>query len=50
VTWQDMVRAGLLRGIPVDPAGHPFVLNPYWGSVTVSEQSPMWPLPTERPA
>jgi tetratricopeptide (TPR) repeat protein len=48
--WQDMVRAGLLRGIPVDPGGHPYVLNPYWGSVTVSEKSPMWPLPTERPA
>ena len=50
VTWEDMVRAGLLPGIPVDPGGHPYVLNPYWGSVTVSEDSPMWPLPTERPA
>jgi tetratricopeptide (TPR) repeat protein len=49
-TWEHMVRAGLLRDVPLDPAGHPFVLNPWWGDVTVSEESPMWPLPTERPA
>ena len=49
-SWEDMVRTGLLRGIPLDPAGHPYVLNPWWGDVTVSEQSPLWPLPTERPA
>jgi tetratricopeptide (TPR) repeat protein len=49
-TWDDVVRAGLLRGVPLDPAGKPYVLNPWWGDVTVSEESPMWPLPTERPA
>jgi tetratricopeptide (TPR) repeat protein len=48
--WEDMVRAGLLPAVPVDPAGHPYVLNPRLGDVTVSEDSPMWPLPTERPA
>jgi tetratricopeptide (TPR) repeat protein len=49
-SWADMVRTGLLRGTPRDPAGIPYVLNPWWGDVTVSETSPMWPLPTERPA
>ena len=49
-TWDHMVRAGLLDGVPLDPAGHPYLLNPWWGDVTVSEDSPMWPLPTERPA
>jgi tetratricopeptide (TPR) repeat protein len=48
--WDEMVRAGMLPGVPVDPAGHPYVLTPGWGDVTVSEESPMWPLPTERPA
>jgi hypothetical protein len=49
-TWEAMVQAGLLRTVPVDPAGHPYVLNPWWGDVTVSQDSPMWPLPTEHPA
>jgi tetratricopeptide (TPR) repeat protein len=48
--WDDMVRAGLLRGQPLDPAGHPYVLNPWWGDVTIGEDSPLWPLPTEKPA
>ena len=48
--WEDMVRSGFLRGVPVDPAGHPYVLNPWWGDVTVNGDSPLWPLPTENPA
>jgi hypothetical protein len=48
--WEDMVRAGLIPGVPVDPGGHVYVLSPWWGDVTVSEESPMWPLPTEKPA
>jgi tetratricopeptide (TPR) repeat protein len=48
--WEDMVRARFLRSVPLDPAGHPYVLNPWWGDVTVSEDSPIWPLPTENPA
>ena len=48
--WEDMVRVGLLNAIPADPAGHPYILNPWWGDVTLSEDSPLWPLPTERPA
>jgi hypothetical protein len=26
VAWQDLIQAGLLRGIPADPGGHPYVL------------------------
>jgi hypothetical protein len=26
--WQEMVRVGLLRGIPLDPKGRPLVLMP----------------------
>ena len=47
-TWNDLVADGALREVPIDPTGHPYVLNPWWGLVTVSEDSPLWPLPTER--
>jgi len=48
--WDDMVRAGLLRRAPLDPDGHEYVLNPWWGDVTLADDSPLWPLPTEKPA
>jgi len=48
-TWDELVRDGALRGVPVDPAGHPFVLNPWWGTVTLAEDSPLWPLPVDNP-
>jgi tetratricopeptide (TPR) repeat protein len=48
-TWEDLVRDGALRGIPRDPAGHPFVLNPSRGTVTVAEDSPMWLPPLDTP-
>lgn len=35
-TWADMVRAGLLRGIPLDPSGTPYELKPD-GSVQVRD-------------
>jgi tetratricopeptide (TPR) repeat protein len=47
-TWEALVADGSIREVPKDPAGHVFVLNPWWGSVTVSDDSPLWPLPTER--
>lgn len=43
--WADLVRAGLLRGIPVDPAGVPYVLDARTGAVDVSPESPLQPLP-----
>lgn len=49
-TWQHMMDTGYLRAVPTDPAGHPYVLNPWWGDVTVSRESPIWPLPTDNPA
>jgi tetratricopeptide (TPR) repeat protein len=47
--WEDLVRDGALRGVPRDPAGHAFVLNPSRGTVTVARDSPMWPLPVDNP-
>jgi hypothetical protein len=42
--WQDLERAGLVTGIPLDPAGVPYVLDPTSGAVDVSRESPLWPL------
>ena len=47
-TWEALVADGSVREVPKDPTGHVFVLNPWWGMVTVSDASPLWPLPTER--
>lgn len=44
-SWVDLQQAGYLRGTPVDPEGHAYVLNPWWGTVTLSPQSPLNPLP-----
>ena len=49
-TWQDMIRAGLLKGVPVDPQGVPYVLDPQTAQVTLSTQSPLWPLTMEQPS
>ncbi len=46
-SWQDVVRAGLLPGIPVDPVGIPYRLLPD-ASIDVDAGSPLWPV--RRPA
>jgi hypothetical protein len=46
-TWQELVTSERLPGIPVDPAGVPFVVDAVTGKIDVSKQSPLWPLPTE---
>jgi tetratricopeptide (TPR) repeat protein len=42
--WSDLIRAGRLPGIPVDPTGAPLVLDAS-GRVTVSTDSALHPLP-----
>lgn len=52
-TWEDVVRAGYLRGIPVDPERHPYRLDPERGRVDLDPRSPLNPLPASdqpRPA
>lgn len=55
--WEDMLQTGYLHGVPVDqegrpvdPEGFPYLLNEWWGGVTINPDSPLWPLPTENPA
>ncbi len=44
--WVALVRAGVLPGIPLDPARTPFELTSE-GRVRLSQTSPLWPLPVE---
>lgn len=44
--WQDLVRAGAMRGVPVDPTRTPLELDSS-GTVHLSRQSPLFPLPDE---
>ena len=43
--WQTVIRAGAVRGIPLDPVQVPYVIE--GGQVTVSRSSPLFPLPDE---
>ncbi len=45
-SWDELARAGLVRGRPLDPAGLPYVLDPQSGGVSLSPESPLNPLPT----
>jgi tetratricopeptide (TPR) repeat protein len=48
-SWDALIGAGLLSGVPLDPAGVPFVLDAETGRVTVSKSSVLHPLPTDMP-
>lgn len=45
-TWDRLVAARLLAGVPLDPSGTAFVLDPDTGAVTVASDSPLFPLPS----
>lgn len=45
-SWADMMRAGLLRGVPPDPTGVPFRLDPVTAKVTLDPSSTLNPLPS----
>jgi hypothetical protein len=44
-SWQWLAAARGFRGIPVDPSGTPYDLDPVTGQVTASERSLLFPLP-----
>ncbi|MGE3842787.1 MAG: hypothetical protein AB7I50_14520 [Vicinamibacterales bacterium] len=46
-SWEALVRARLLRAVPLDPTGHPYELGPWSGDVSLAYESPLNPLPTE---
>jgi hypothetical protein len=44
-SWDDMIRARMLRAVPRDPTGTPFQLNAATGEVTLDSMSSLNPLP-----
>jgi hypothetical protein len=46
-SWNDLIAGGWLRGVPVDPGGTPYVLEPATARVTVSPDSPIYPMPDQ---
>ena len=46
-SWEQLARAGMVRGIPVDPSGLPYTLDPDTSAIGVATNSDLWPLPTE---
>ncbi|HXG87936.1 MAG TPA: hypothetical protein VNJ02_06335 [Vicinamibacterales bacterium] len=44
--WNELIQYGVLRRVPTDPAGVPFVFDTFNEDVRLSEKSPLFPLPT----
>jgi len=44
--WQELIRAGVLRGVPVDRAGVPLGID-HEARVHIAVMSPLYPLPTD---
>lgn len=44
-SWDELVRARVLRAVPLDPAGVPYEIDPVNEDVDVSQGSPLWPMP-----
>ena len=49
ITWPALQSAGVFPGIPLDPSGTPYVIDPTTGKVTISQQSKLFPLPGQLP-
>ena len=46
-SWQEVVAARLISGVPVDPTGTPFEIDAENELVKVSTASPLWPMPED---
>ena len=44
--WASLIRAGVIPGVPLDPAGKPYEVGSE-GEVRLSRTSPLWPPPEE---
>jgi len=47
-SWAFLIRSGLLRVVPRDPADTPFELDPATGEVRVSSESELHPMPNRK--
>ena len=48
-SWEWLRQRNILSGVPADPSGAPFQLDPDTGAVRVSRQSELHPMPTRKP-
>ena len=46
-SWEDLIRAGYLRQVPVDPTGHEYVIDSARGTIRLGPRSRLNPLPLE---
>ena len=46
-SWEWLNRRGVMRGMPPDPTGVPFEIDPVTGDVTVSARSELSPMPAK---
>jgi TPR repeat protein len=46
-SWNDLIARGWLRGVPADPSGMPYVMDPFTARVTVFRDSALFPLPSD---
>jgi hypothetical protein len=46
-SWRDLIVAGRLRGVPVDPSGTPFAMDPATAKVSVANNSALYPMPDQ---
>lgn len=46
-SWGALVQRRVLRGIPLDPAGTPYEIDPVTGRVRVSSRSELFPMPDD---
>lgn len=44
-TWQDLINARLIRAVPSDPSGVPYMLDAADRNIQVSRTSALWPMP-----
>ena len=45
LTWNALASAGVVPGVPADPSGTPYLLDPRTGEITVSPESGIYPMP-----
>jgi tetratricopeptide (TPR) repeat protein len=45
LTWEQVIRAGVARRVPLDPAGVPYAIDGERREVMLSPESPLYPLP-----
>jgi len=45
VTWDRLVAARIIPGVPLDSSRTPFALDPATGAITVARESKLFPLP-----